>query len=278
MRKHKDLGTIGVVLGGGGGKSLFHVGVLSMLHHHNIPLSYLGAVSGASIAAAAFLEKQPHMEEFERTAMIKFRNPPFCLNRELLRHPWKGKSLLNNEPLRQLVMELDMNKVLSSPIELRVIAANASTGQARLFSNRDSSGGVLVKAIVASTAIPIFFKPEEINGELFIDGGTLFPHPIPILMKDAKAWGCDTVIVVETDPHNYHVRADVIRQWGWFQHLMHRFALTDQWPNEGVKMHWRPRVPLLSSSSLRWEPKDPERMIMEGKMVTETQLKRANLI
>ena len=57
------------------------------------------------------------------------------------------------------------------------------------------SQGELIKPILAAACIPVLFKPVEINGTKYIDGGILNNLPVePIIGK------CDKIIGVHTNP------------------------------------------------------------------------------
>jgi len=54
--------------------------------------------------------------------------------------------------------------------KLRVVATNLDTGEAVRFGEYPYQNVPISKAVQASTALPLFYKPVEINGSFFIDG------------------------------------------------------------------------------------------------------------
>lgn len=220
MKKRETFGKIGLVLGGGGGKGLFQVGALVEIVKNNIPFCYAAGVSAGGIAAAKCLEIMPDAEELERTALMKFNRPPFLINRDLFRHPLKAKSLLENAPLKRLIAELDMNKIMNSPVEFHVIASDLLTGKEKIFSNRCGDPELFRKAIIASTAIPGVFRPEIIDGEVLIDGAVVNPLPV----KNAITAGCDAIIVVETDPKENLISPEFFSEMGWLEILFRGYG------------------------------------------------------
>ena len=220
MKKREMFGKIGLVLGGGGGKGLFQVGAIAEIVKNNIPFCYVAGVSAGGVVAAKCLEVMPDAEEMEKAALIKFRTPPFLTNRELFRHPLKTKSLLDNAPLKRLIAELDMNKIMNSPVEFHVITSNLLTGKEKVFSNRCGDPELFRKAIIASTAIPGVFRPEIINGAILIDGTVINPLPV----KNAIAAGCDTIIVVETDPKENLISPEIFAEMGWLEILFRGYG------------------------------------------------------
>jgi NTE family protein len=63
-------------------------------------------------------------------------------------------------------------------LDLRVYAANLNTRQLREFSHPKTSGVSLAAAVRASMSVPFFFAAPEIDGHLYIDGGTVFDYPL----------------------------------------------------------------------------------------------------
>jgi NTE family protein len=63
-------------------------------------------------------------------------------------------------------------------LDLRVYATDLNTKQIREFSFAKTSGVPLAAAVRASMSVPLFFTAPEIDGHLYIDGGTVFDYPI----------------------------------------------------------------------------------------------------
>jgi NTE family protein len=63
-------------------------------------------------------------------------------------------------------------------LDLRVYATNLNTKQVSEFSYRKTKNVSLVKAIRASISVPLFFTATEIEGQIYVDGGTIFDFPI----------------------------------------------------------------------------------------------------
>ena len=67
------------------------------------------------------------------------------------------------------------------------IGTDIETGEPYVFEN-----GSLARAITASAALPSLFKPIEINGKLYTDGGVVNNYPI----HEVKNKGVDIIIGV----------------------------------------------------------------------------------
>lgn len=63
-------------------------------------------------------------------------------------------------------------------LDLRVYATNLSTRQVFEFSYRRTKHVSLADAVRASMSVPLFFCAVEIDGHIFVDGGTVFDYPM----------------------------------------------------------------------------------------------------
>jgi len=63
-------------------------------------------------------------------------------------------------------------------LDLRVYATNLNTRHVFEFSYRITKDVSLADAVRASISVPLFFTAVEINGQIFVDGGTVFDFPL----------------------------------------------------------------------------------------------------
>lgn len=61
------------------------------------------------------------------------------------------------------------------------------------------NSGEIASAVRASISIPLIFKPVEINGRIYADGGLSAPVPVEIV----KEMGADLIIAINLDRHYY---------------------------------------------------------------------------
>lgn len=210
-------GKVGLVISGGAGKTFFHIGALKAITTYSLDISYIVAVSGGAIIAAKFLEIFPEVSKLEAVTVSKFQKPPFYTNLAIFFRPLKEKFLLNNKPLKNLVAEIDAEKIIQSPIQLDIVTVNLISGKEKIFSNRNISPEIFKQALVASTALPGIFPSEIINNETFIDGGMINPLPI----RNAIDADCDTVIVLESHP-----KQEEMTTKSWFDSMLRGFQLS----------------------------------------------------
>jgi len=64
---------------------------------------------------------------------------------------------------------------------LFVAATNLNTGEVEYFNE-----GGLIEIVLASSSIPVLFKPQKINNTLYVDGGLTNNLPIEPIEQKCK--------------------------------------------------------------------------------------------
>jgi NTE family protein len=106
----------------------------------------------------------------------------------------KTKSIYKSEPLRDLIEEyLDLEKLRSNNKKLKVGAVSYNSGEYRSVGKEEPE---LISWIMASSAFPIFFPMEEIEGEFWTDGGV--SDVVPLF--DAINMGATEIDVILASP------------------------------------------------------------------------------
>jgi len=114
-------------------------------------------------------------------------------------------SLYSLAPIRQkLASHLDLDRVMSSGIELRQAVVDLHSGSVcytredgRLCCQSECSPVDLLDATMASAGIPVIFEPVKLAGRYFTDGGVREIVPLLEVIEGMKA---DTVFVVLARP------------------------------------------------------------------------------
>ncbi|WP_430809411.1 MULTISPECIES: patatin-like phospholipase family protein [unclassified Carboxylicivirga] len=173
-----QLGKTGLALGGGGAKGFAHIGVIRALEEYNIPVhkvagTSMGAIIGV-LYCAGYDAKQIHK-------LLKEEKVWNWFNLDLLSG---GLVNLNGvkEALEKQVGHDDFSR-LKKPF--CVVASNMNTGKVKMVSD----GNQLFEWVIASSSVPVAFKPAIIDGHTYVDGGLFMNLPVEPLMFD-----CDTVI------------------------------------------------------------------------------------
>ena len=177
---------LGIVLSGGGARGIGHVGVLKALEEHGINPHFVSGASMGSVVGAFYASgKKPEemMELFRHIKLLKVFH---------LKAPRLGFSEMT---FLRRVLEKTLGKIrfedLEKPFSLSV--SNLQSGESEIIDSGD-----LIEAIVASSSIPLIFKPVIINGIPYVDGGLVNNLPIEPLEGKAKK-----IIGVSVVPHGY---------------------------------------------------------------------------
>lgn len=219
--EQKDDLKIGLVLSGGGAKGLAHIGALKVIDDAGIDIDYIAGTSMGAIVGSLYASGYtPHQLDsiFNKTNFrtllgddiprgVKNFYQKEDAERYALTLPFddfkisfpsglsKGQNIYNLMAQMMAPVNSGQNGSINSqndfknlPIPFFCIATNVETGEEVTLNS-----GSLPQAVSASGAIPSFFSPVNIDGDLFIDGGVTNNYPIEKL----KAKGVDFIIGVD---------------------------------------------------------------------------------
>ena len=198
-----------LVLGGGGAKGFAHIAVLELLEEMEIPVDFvIGVSSGAIVGGLYSAGYSPEMIKdtlmdldwtslFLDSPVSPFRNE-FGDDDLLLRYsdgalhralsPGQTAYNLFKTLTAKIPSYIDFDTL---PIPFRAGVATIPEGKVELIREGD-----LAEAIRASISLPGVFDPFEIDGKMYIDGGTLDNLPIRL----AAEMGFDIIIASELFP------------------------------------------------------------------------------
>jgi NTE family protein len=176
---------IGLALGMGSARALCHVGVIKVLERVGIEIDYVAGVSmGAFVAALYTMDLG--IKRMERICLETdwkrlFSLADFCL---------PGRGVVRGNKLEEFIKSFIGNAHFSeTKIPLAMLATDVESGERKVFKK-----GPIAKAVHASLSIPVFFKPYELDGKTFMDGGLTDPVPVNLV----KEMGADFVIAVSS--------------------------------------------------------------------------------
>jgi NTE family protein len=179
MKKRKKLG---LALGSGGARGLYHIGVLKALAKHNIPIDY---IAGSSVGAwvGAYYALYQDIERLEElTGGMKTEKLASMIEFSL------SGGLIKGEKLERLLDGwLKGARFSNAKIPFRAVATDLLTGTPFVFET-----GKIAPALRASMAIPGAFKPVAYKDKILIDGGVSNPVPDDIV----RQMGADVVLAV----------------------------------------------------------------------------------
>lgn len=214
----RSLGKIGIIFDGGGFKQVAQVGSVRSFVEHGIKPQYVqvvsvGAANGSKMVEGGFTKEA--VDETEKRWMLICRKGPsyICRKLDMMGAFWHPNSIFKDKGLRSLLENLDVRKIIASPIEFQVATCNRSRQNIyTLFSNHDErfakNPEVFRDVLRAAMSIPAVFPQVNIFGEFHGDGLT---HSIASAIKA----GCDTIFVL-TINHGSSVANPENEEW-WHQ-------------------------------------------------------------
>lgn len=171
---------VGLALGGGVVRGFAHLGVISALQEHHIPIDCVAGSSVGSIVGAIICAGIPAEQALEHAAELNWL--------KLARPIWPSQGFLSFQKLEEWIIEYLGNRTFDDlTISLCVATTDLLTGEKVLLTS-----GNLARAVHASCAIPGIVSPAEVNGRLLGDGSLLDAIPV----SGARLLGADYVIGV----------------------------------------------------------------------------------
>lgn len=167
---------VGLVLSGGGARGFAHIGVLKALHEKGIQPEFVSGASMGSIIGA-LIANGYSVEEMVAISNEKGNLKMFEMSKPVL-------SLASHKPVRKILAKLLPETFEELKMPMHISTTNLTTGKNVLFSK-----GPLYDVLLASSSIPVVFKPIEIDGDLYVDGGLTKNFPAEVLKNE-----CDFLI------------------------------------------------------------------------------------
>ncbi len=199
---------LALALGGGGALGAAHCGVLEVLHERGIVPSIIVGTSAGSIAGGAFANGQ---DPYELSDLITRANwgdfGTFSMT--------PGLGLLDTDGLRDTVERIGHDSLIEDlPIRFAAVATDIKTDEAVLIDH-----GSLVDAMSASMAVPGLFRPKQLGGRTFVDGGVVQNLPLEaafamgathvIGVRLAAEWDFLPAMRTAIKVHEFEIRDDV---------------------------------------------------------------------
>ena len=188
---------LALALSGGGARGIAHLGVLAALDELQLPVFRLAGVSSGAIAAvfyAAGFAPREILRLLLSTNVIRLTRPAFS-----------RFGLLHLDAVEQLLARHLGPKLTFEDLRLPVtlVATDLMVGESVAFST-----GPLLPPLLASSAVPIVYRPVEYQGRQLVDGGLLNNLPVePLLGRTGLR-----VVGVHCNPINPEARIPTFRR------------------------------------------------------------------
>lgn len=181
----------GLVFSGGGARGAYQIGVWEALCEHGFEPDI---VTGTSVGAilATLVTGQCDPQEM-KDLWLKACQPAFMPYRKDVYRIHSWDHVRQNDNLAELLEDaIDWESVRASDVELMFTAVDVTTGDRVQFDNASASP----EALLASTAIPLLFPVEEVDGRPLWDGGLLSSTPL----QPAIEAGATQIYAISNDP------------------------------------------------------------------------------
>ncbi len=187
---------VGLALGVGVGYGFCHIGVLKVIEEEKIPIDVIAGASMGAVIASLWATGHSSREILEITQ--EFKEPKYIWGLVDLTFPFvgfiKGHKLYNF-----LKKYLGSKTFYDVKLPLKIVASNIKKKEPIVIEK-----GLLIDAIMASSAMPGVFTPFRFKEEILFDGGLIYPLPTEPLFK----MGVKKIIAVNVTP----TREDIIKQ------------------------------------------------------------------
>ncbi len=182
MRKPK---TIGLALGGGGAKGLAHIGVIKTLLRAGFKIDFVAGTSMGALVGGIYAATLD-IDSLERIFLEI--SEKYSVSRKMLHR--KNNILFKDQKAVEKILteNIDGLDIQNTKIPFKAIATDVKNGDEVILEK-----GSLVKAMRASSSLPLIFPPVEMNDRLLMDGGFVNPVPVDVV----KNMGADFVIGVD---------------------------------------------------------------------------------
>lgn len=183
MSDTKNIYKLGIALSGGGAKGFAHLGILQALNERGLYPEVVSGTSAGAFAGVLYADgytPKEIIEFFKKKAFKEFAE--FAI-------PHGG--FFKSEGFRSFLKKHLRAKTFEElKIPLSVVTTDIEYGESKVFSS-----GTLIPAVIASCSVPIIFRPVEISGHYYVDGGLFKNFPVSTIRKQ-----CTKIIGVNVSP------------------------------------------------------------------------------
>ncbi|HET7464746.1 MAG TPA: patatin-like phospholipase family protein [Longimicrobium sp.] len=186
-------GTV-LVLGGGGMKGVAHIGAWKALEEAGIRVdavigTSIGALIGCSLAGGF------GWRELAKVARALTKDDIVSINRRaVLFGGVREEAVFDGAHYRAWIdRNLPLKSFRDARFPVRVNAVSLVSGEERWFGTGVDVETPVVDAVYGSCAIPIYFPPLKLGGDVLVDGGVTDVLPI----RHAAKWASERIIAVD---------------------------------------------------------------------------------
>ena len=188
--------SLALALSGGGARGIAHLGVLAALDELAIPVRALAGASSGGIASAFYAAG---MAPRELLRLLQATSIPRLTRLAFSRHGLLGLDAVERLLARYLG---PVTRFEDLRLPLTLVATDLAAGESVYFSQ-----GPLLPPLLASSAVPILYRPVVYQQRQLVDGGLLNNLPVEPLL----GLGCP-VVGVHCNPLNREASLPTLRR------------------------------------------------------------------
>ncbi len=194
---NSNSGKVAIVLEGGAMKALYSAGVLDVFLKEGIAADALIGVSAGALFGVNYKTRQPGRAIRYN---LKYIDDPryFGLSSLIKTGDIMGKDFAFYTVPTQLDI-VDSETFRQTPEEFYCVVANMNTGKAEYIKIDDLDIERQSEALRASGSLPYLSRPVEVDGQLYLDGGSVDSIPL----EKALEMGFEKIIVVLTKHRSF---------------------------------------------------------------------------
>lgn len=211
-----------LILAGGGSRGAFHIGVWKYLCDRNwkpdiICGTSVGAINAAGICSGLDSDSLARLwATYNRRRMYRLNLIPFLSYFITGRSP---KPILDTRRMQaNLARHIDLDRIRASQTRLVISTVNVHTARPCFFDNHQ----IGLNHIFASSAMPVIFPWQYIDGDPHWDGGLMANIPL----QPALELGAEEIIVVLLSPVGHTPRKPPGTVRDALEHVLEQFLLS----------------------------------------------------
>ncbi|WP_299699895.1 patatin-like phospholipase family protein [uncultured Pontibacter sp.] len=186
---------VGLALSGGAARGIAHLGVLKALDEIGIKPSIISGVSSGAITGVFYAAGFTPDEVLKLIKELRIYR--------IMRLAIGQVGIMHLDEVEKLYYKYLGENATFEDLNIPVIigATDMHAGRTVNFSS-----GNLIKPLIASSAVPVLYRPVRYQGMLLNDGGLLDNMPVEALVGK-----CDVKIGVHSNPLNHDARITSLR-------------------------------------------------------------------
>lgn len=186
----------GLILEGGGMRSMYTAGVLDFFIKEDIYFEYNIGVSAGASMAASYISRQFRRNHRVTAKYIKDKRY-LSLSNYIKRKELFGMDFVYHY-IPTYLEPFDFEKFDQAEEKFVVVTTDCEKGEAVYFDKNDTKGSLLT-ALEATSSLPLMANPVQYKGHTLLDGGIVDPIPI----KKSIEEGYTKNVLILTRPKGY---------------------------------------------------------------------------